>query len=198
MVTSGFPWDNGIHSEVIDTANPDVVCDPLPNLPMKLAVPFGGLLMKNQPTICGGNSDCSEQYCSQSYCYVIGNNETVAELNEPRSGSQSVVLGWPPIPKRGPPNPGLTGSATADRKFSKNGETEQALWVTGGFVSNTPSNSTEFIRLDQPVLPGPDLPTKYFRHCITKINEDLVALIGGYNTETTTLLVDVSHGWWQG
>ena len=94
--------------------------------------------------------------------------------------------------------PGLTGSATADRKFSKNGETEQALWVTGGFVSNTPSNSTEFIRLDQPVLPGPDLPTKYFRHCITKINEDLVALIGGYNTETTTLLVDVSHGWWQG
>ena len=52
--------------------------------------------------------------------------------------------------------------------------------------------------MNQPVLPGPDLPTKYFRHCITKINEDLVALVGGYNTETTTLLVDVSHGWWQG
>ena len=52
--------------------------------------------------------------------------------------------------------------------------------------------------MNQPVLPGPDLPTKYFRHCITKINEDIVALVGGYNTETTTLLVDVSHGWWQG
>ena len=47
--------------------------------------------------------------------------------------------------------------------------------------------------MNQPVLPGPDLPTKYFRHCITKINEDIVALVGGYNTETTTLLVDVSH-----
>ena len=100
MVTSGFPWDNGIHSEVIDIANPDVECQPLPDIPMKLAVPFGGLLMENQPTICGGNSDCSEQYCSQTFCYVIGKNETVAELNEPRSGSQSVALGWPPIPKK--------------------------------------------------------------------------------------------------
>ena len=41
-----------------------------------------------------------------------------------------------------------------------------------------PTSSTEFVRLDQPTLPGPELPEAFAEHCMTKITEDLVVLIG--------------------
>ena len=47
------------------------------------------------------------------------------------------------------------------------------LWVTGGYIyingAYVTTDTTEFIRLDQPTLPGPNLPEKFTKHCIAKV-----------------------------
>ena len=52
---------------------------------------------------------------------------------------------------------------------------------------------SEFVRLDQPTLPGPELPFPFYYHCMTKINEDLVVFTGGVWSEKTTLIVNVTN-----
>ena len=42
-------------------------------------------------------------------------------------------------------------------------------------------------------IKGPDLPAEFIAHCMTKINEDLVVILGGRITEKKTLLVDISN-----
>ena len=57
-------------------------------------------------------------------------------------------------------------------------------------------NTSEFVRLDQPTLPGPELPFPFYYHCIicmTKINKDLVVFTGGVWSEKTTLIVNVTN-----
>ena len=47
------------------------------------------------------------------------------------------------------------------------------LWVTGGYIyingAYVTTETTEFIRLDQPTIPGPNLPEKFTKHCIAKV-----------------------------
>ena len=54
-------------------------------------------------------------------------------------------------------------------------------------------NTSEFVRLDQPTLPGPELPFPFYYHCMAKINEDLVVFTGGVWSEKTTLVVNVTN-----
>ena len=47
------------------------------------------------------------------------------------------------------------------------------LWITGGYIyingAYVTTDTTEFIRLDQPTIPGPNLPEKFTKHCIAKV-----------------------------
>ena len=64
------------------------------------------------------------------------------------------------------------------------------LWITGG--AGSPKTS-EWIRLDQPPTKGPDLPMNFVNHCMTRINETHVILIGGIDNNGQTLIIDVAN-----
>ena len=36
LVTTGYPLENGYHSEVIDLVNPNSTCDSLPDFPVQI------------------------------------------------------------------------------------------------------------------------------------------------------------------
>ena len=78
------------------------------------------------------------------------------------------------------------------RKWSSSVVLDQdTLWITGGHDDSVYLSTTELIRLDGPSIPGPDLPEEFGRHCVTKINETHVILIGGHDKDGATLLVDI-------
>ena len=56
---------------------------------------------------------------------------------------------------------------------------ESKIWITGGFINNDGLNSTEIFSLDQPSVPGPDLPFKVYDHSMVLVNPSTIYLIGG-------------------
>ena len=50
LVTTGYPYGNGIQSEVIDFKNENVSCESLPDFPIKLEAATGGLLLNSVGT----------------------------------------------------------------------------------------------------------------------------------------------------
>ena len=84
MITTGYPYDNGVFSEVIDVNNSNVTCETsLPDFPLEIAYATGGLLM-GRPLICGGESNYSR-------CYFLDNLDFI-DLSQPRIGSDGIVL----------------------------------------------------------------------------------------------------------
>ena len=78
------------------------------------------------------------------------------------------------------------------RKWSSSAVlSHDTLWITVGHDDSTFLRTTEFIRTDGSSVPGPDLPDEFGRHCVTRVNETHVMLIGGYNIDGATVLVDV-------
>ena len=137
LVTTGYYWQNGVHSEVIDLVNPNVTCNDFPDFPIELDDAFGGLFETKFPVqgnmlaaICGGQaSDLDTQ--SKCYFYYPSRQEwTEAEekLLQPRSTFGSVLIN--------------------DRKV---------MWITGGFGESNLADTkttTEFVSLDQPTVQG--------------------------------------------
>ena len=84
LITTGYPYDNGVYSEVIDVNNSNVTCETsLPDFPLGIAYATGGLLM-GRPLICGGESNYSR-------CYFLDNLDFI-DLSQPRIGSDGIVL----------------------------------------------------------------------------------------------------------
>ena len=53
------------------------------------------------------------------------------------------------------------------------------LWITGGIQRRSSTNSTEIISLDQPPVPGPDLPFTVYGHSMVLVDSTTIYLIGG-------------------
>ena len=135
LVTTGYPYENGSHSEMINLANPNVTCSPPPNYTIKVERAFSGLInlfgtLHNftLPLICGGmyrNYSNSDYYEGQTDCYILGDDKIVAQLLQPRSAGASVVLN------------------------------NNVLWITGGLVKSMHyTKTTEFVQLNQPSIQG--------------------------------------------
>ena len=64
---------------------------------------------------------------------------------------------------------------------------ESKIWITGG-VSHTGNveKSTEIISLDQPLVPGPDLPFTVFGHSMVLVDPTTIYLIGGFQNHQTS------------
>ena len=132
-MTTGRLTDKGQHTEVIDLANPDSKCDPLPDYPIQIFGATGGLLQDSSPIVCGGFDGSDLGRISQ--CYIIDGNETLQtiDLNVYRWNSASVLL-------------------------DKN-----TLWITGGYEFESVLYSTEYVKLDQSTaIAGPNLVIFYF------------------------------------
>ena len=135
LVTTGYPYENGSHSEMINLANSNVTCSSPPNYTIKVERAFSGLInlfgtLHNftLPLICGGmyrNYSNSDYYEGQTDCYILGDDKIVAQLLQPRSAGASVVLN------------------------------NNVLWITGGLVKSMHyTKTTEFVRLNQPSIQG--------------------------------------------
>ena len=73
---------------------------------------------------------------------------------------------------------------------------ESKIWITGGFSNNGGLKSTEIFSLDQPPVPGPDLPFKVYDHSMVLVNPSTIYLIGGLQNEQTsnnTWIVDPTN-----
>ena len=58
---------------------------------------------------------------------------------------------------------------------------ESKIWITGGWSYNKRRvKSTEIISLDQPPVPGPDLPFTVYDHSMVLVDPTTIYLIGGY------------------
>lgn len=135
LVTTGYPYENGSHSEMINLANSNVTCSSPPNYTIKVERAFSGLInlfgtLHNftLPLICGGmyrNYSNSDYYEGQTDCYILGDDKIVAQLLQPRSAGASVVLN------------------------------NNVLWITGGLVKSMHyTKTTEFVQLNQPSIQG--------------------------------------------
>ena len=86
-MTTGLPYDNSQHSEVLDLMNPDTICEQLSDHPIKVGSATGSLLSENNPIICGGNyyDDYSKK------CHIIGKN-AINTIDLIQEGSFSSVV----------------------------------------------------------------------------------------------------------
>ena len=78
-MTTGRLTDKGQHTEVIDLANPDSKCDPLPDYPIQIFGATGGLLQDSSPLVCGGFDGSDLGRISQ--CYIVDGNETLQTID---------------------------------------------------------------------------------------------------------------------
>ena len=75
---------------------------------------------------------------------------------------------------------------------------ESMLWITGGFDEDEViTNSTEFVTVNSSV-PGPFMNITLADHCVVKINESFILMIGGdakdYGKQNKTWFVDLKNG----
>ena len=88
LVTTGLPFENGRHSEVIDIFNEDTICDDLQNSPYNNKGAVGGLIHENIPLVCGGWNGNNVKY---NQCYDLVQN-TLITMNKIRFYSSSIVV----------------------------------------------------------------------------------------------------------
>ena len=139
--------------EIVDLLNPSAKYQVLANNVPRHDWATGGLL-QNSPIICGG-------YKSKD-CVVIGQPQLEMKMIEKRAGAASVVLD------------------------------QSTLWIVGGWngrvtVNNTIDlndvhSSTEYIKLGQPSVKGPDLPFTICGHSMIQYDEKSIYIIGGRQT----------------
>ena len=73
MVATGYPWNIGITSEVIDLMDEHSICDDMSSSPYLMESGTGGLINKD-PLVCGG---FSKNGSFLNECFLLGKNQTI-------------------------------------------------------------------------------------------------------------------------
>ena len=109
---------------------------------------IGGLI-QGQPIICGGYVDNSTNYGFLQDCLVTTSHPNIKiNMLKKRTLASSVVLN------------------------------QDTLWVIGGEDDSHHLKSTEFIKLNQTSVEGPELPFTITSHCAVKYKENKIFFIG--------------------
>ncbi len=87
-MTTGYPSQDSVRSEVIDLENPDSNCEDYLPYPISSGTygAVGGLLYGDTPFICGGDTG------QGSNCYFLGNSEVQATLAADRYKTAGLVM----------------------------------------------------------------------------------------------------------
>ena len=90
MVTTGYPLQKSIKTEIIDLKMPENSCWQEDDFPVGLIRATGGLVRENVPLICGG-FDVS--WHARQECYLLTNNgfSNIINMTKARVGSSAVV-----------------------------------------------------------------------------------------------------------
>ena len=92
LVVTGWPYENGIHSEVIDLEHEGSTCQDLANAPYDMIDGTGGLV-QNEVMICGGYRNYYNG-SGQAYfnkCWMFGQDKNISMEYE-RQHASSIVL----------------------------------------------------------------------------------------------------------
>ena len=151
MISTGFPSNTSVLSEVVDLADESITCDALGDFPVQVAAASGGLINNSLPLICGG---WNGSYSSE--CYIAGraNSDPLVKLLTPRGSSAALAMNshqlW------------VTGGYNS-------------VWP------NTLASTEIVDVLVSPptVVPGPQLKVPMFGHCIVQLNQSTAMFIGG-------------------
>ena len=87
LVFGGYPFANGLYSEVIDLNDASVVCSRLSDPPYSFRQGTGGLINGNLPIACGGWDN--NYYDS---CFILGSSTSIT-MTAKRDGVSSIVYG---------------------------------------------------------------------------------------------------------
>ncbi len=151
---------------------------------------FGGLLnCSSTPVICGGHCDDADYFSST--CETLSDHDSLTvEMTVPRVDAASIVV-------------------STDLDSGR-------LWITGGSLTSsriTPMDTTEYVSMvpsgsgyHLQVEPGPKLNDKILGHCLVKVEDFNVLLIGGAGDKSSDIrdtvwkipLDDVESNWEQG
>ena len=155
-------------------SNPNVICNNLGPYPTKAWATSGGLVNVNQAVICGGWIASGGSSPPTDKCYDAVTGLEVAALLDERQYSASIVFN------------------------------ETTLLITGG--SDEPMgggpyfDSTEFVTPGRMSEYGPSLPLHTKGHCLVRVNESTIVMIGGELSETQTFFYtfdgsESDNGW---
>ena len=72
----------------------------------------------------------------------------------------------------------LSNMTEEGRVAASSVELDDNLWITGG-VGNSDLKTTEFIYPSGKVMKGPDLPVKTMGHCMIKLHDGKIMILGG-------------------
>ena len=198
MVTTGFPYSSGVHTEIVDLNDPDFSCPDLPDFPQKIKDGGGGLLREDLALICGGWNGTSVGDC---YCLGTDKQWVLHDtgLQEPRfhGGYGNVVIDeklW----KSGGLNSnsselvgGLKSVSSTDLPQAMYAHcsikiNDSVILVTGG-KSRNPGNQTYFHNFKTGFWSdGPELNQSRFQHGCKSfyIGNDLILVVaGGFGTK---------------
>ena len=145
----------------------------------------GGLL-NNKLLFCGGPSGPPGPTYGPTHgiqtrngiqtCQILGQPNNSFQSLEGRDYASSVVLNQSKL--------WITGGQTLENSGGG------CCWLSGS------KNSTEFISLDQPPYPGPDLPFEIHGHCMVQVCPNTIYIIGGCQNDknsTHTWIVDPTN-----
>ena len=109
----------------------------------------GGRELEECRRIYGGLVQNKLIICSGHYYYILGTPMIKKVLIEPRNFASSVVLN------------------------------DNVLWIVGGKVGKNNTNTSEFVKLNENPVKGPDLPFHISHHSMIQYDKKSIYIIGG-------------------
>ena len=156
LVATGYGFLKTVEVINLDSANPGLVCDNLPEYPDGFYSGTGQLYNKKTPIICGGYKPDGIESCD---CYALQNQSwtKISSLKDCRRFPASALVSLE--------------------------QEEEIMMITGGYDGSTVSKSVEsFDGTDWEQGQLPELPNEIWDHCLLKINATTLLLIGGRET----------------
>ena len=158
LITTGYPRTFGQITKIIDLKNADFVCN-LPDYPHDMVNGVGGIVEDDIPLICGGLGFKPFQRMSLEACYKLV-NKTWQPAGMFEAGTGAVAMG--------------TGNVVIKKK----------LLLSGGYDDgyDGDSRSDQISLMDSSsALKLKDMPIGIYGHCIVKLDESKIMLIGGWD-----------------
>jgi len=156
LIATGYPYDDGSNTEVIDVEDSNFRCTKVEPFPVKLKGATGGLMKGQKLFICGGYGNINWDWTYSQDCYQLTEagswaKDQTAKLNTARgyAGYGSVVI-------------------------------DNNLYLAGGYNGNdlmsieklTPDATTQTMSVQ--------LPTGFYSHCQVPWDSETFFIIGGW------------------
>ena len=71
MIATGYPYDDGRNTEIIDVEDSNFRCTKVEQFPVKLHGASGGLMNGHTPFICGGRGYINGYWTYSTDCYQL-------------------------------------------------------------------------------------------------------------------------------